>query len=154
MTQMTQPSTIYKPGKLSYLWNYLSSTLDNFKAKLLGYRTYKAFLTQTGTDAPVATIVENTLGLNLTFEYDSTGVYYAFTDVPLFNTPTSTADGRKIEITITPNYTLNGSYADIEFIAYPVFFYVIGIQSFSVLSQADDLLGSFCSTTFEIKIYN
>lgn len=154
MTQMTQPSTIYKPGKLSYLWNYLSSTLDNFKAKLLGYRTYKAFLTQTGTDAPVATIVENTLGLNLTFEYDSIGVYYAFTDAPLFNNSTSTADGRKIEVTITPNYTISPGNTDTQLAAYPVFFNVVGITTLQTLSNSDEILGAFCSTVLEIKVYN
>ena len=95
---MAQPSTIYKPGKLNYVWNYLSSTLDNFKAKLLGYRTYKALLTQTGTDAPVAVVLENSLKLNLTYEYDSIGVYYAYTDIDLFANPDTTVDGRKVEV--------------------------------------------------------
>ena len=39
------------------------------------YKTYVALLTQTGTDAPVATVLENTLGINLTFSYLTVGVY-------------------------------------------------------------------------------
>lgn len=151
---MAQPSTIYKPGKLNYVWNYLSSTLDNFKAKLLGYRTYKAFLTQTGIDAPVAEIVENTLGLKASYTYDATGSYLLFTDNLIFNSPTETEDGRKIEVTITPGYTFNGALADTQFFAYPVFFNVVTINSWEGLTPKDDLLGYFCSTTLEIRVYN
>jgi len=39
------------------------------------YKVYTALLTQTGTDAPVATVLENTLGINLTFSYLAVGVY-------------------------------------------------------------------------------
>jgi hypothetical protein len=72
---MAQPSTIYKPGKLNYVWNYLSSTLANFKAKLLGYRSYTALLTQTGTNPPVVTVLENNLGKDIVWTYSSVGTY-------------------------------------------------------------------------------
>lgn len=39
------------------------------------YKVYKALLTQSGTDAPVATVLENTLG-NITYTYDNSGAYY------------------------------------------------------------------------------
>ena len=39
--------------------------------------TYKATLTQTGTNAPVATVLENTLGGTVVWAYSSTGVYTA-----------------------------------------------------------------------------
>jgi hypothetical protein len=38
------------------------------------YKVYTALLTQTGTNAPVATILENTIG-NIVWTYISTGVY-------------------------------------------------------------------------------
>lgn len=38
------------------------------------YKKYVATLTQTGTNAPVATVLENTLG-SITWSYDSTGWY-------------------------------------------------------------------------------
>jgi len=151
---MAQPSTIYKPGKLNYVWNYLSSTLDAFKAKLLGYKSYKAFLTQTGTDAPVASVVENTLGLSLTYEYDSVGTYFIYSNNLIFNSPTETEDGRKVEIIMTPTYTIDGSGFDTQFFAYPVFFNVITLNSWTALANADNLLGFFCSTTLEIRVYN
>lgn len=42
-----------------------------------GYLVYTALLTQSGTDAPVATVLENTLGGAVVWSYDSTGVYIA-----------------------------------------------------------------------------
>lgn len=41
------------------------------------YLVYVALLTQTDTDAPVATVLENTLGGTVVWSYDSTGSYYA-----------------------------------------------------------------------------
>ena len=153
---MTQPSTIYKPGKLNYVWNYLSSTLDNFKAKLLGYRTYKALLTQTATDAPVAAVLENTLWINVTYKYDSNGIYYAYLDKQLFDGPAVTTDGRKVEVFITPQSIVNSFANSYVISAYPVFFNVISITTYDNLftSYLDNILGTFCSTTLEIRVYN
>lgn len=39
------------------------------------YKVYTALLTQSGTDAPVATVLENTLNGNVTFSFISTGIY-------------------------------------------------------------------------------
>lgn len=39
------------------------------------YKVYTALLTQTGTSAPVATVLENTLGVTPVWSYLSTGVY-------------------------------------------------------------------------------
>jgi hypothetical protein len=46
------------------------------------YKVYTALLTQTGTDAPVATVLENTLGEVLTWVYFSPGYFYV--QSPLF----------------------------------------------------------------------
>ena len=46
--------------------------------ELLGISTakvYRALLTQSGTDAPVATVLENTLGVDVTWSYSSYGNY-------------------------------------------------------------------------------
>ena len=56
----------------------------NLSATGVGYRVYTALLTQTGTSAPVATVLENTLGINITFTRSSTGFYLTNTD-NLFN---------------------------------------------------------------------
>lgn len=42
-----------------------------------GYLVYTALLTQTGTDAPVATVLENTLGGAVVWSYDDVGFYIA-----------------------------------------------------------------------------
>lgn len=41
----------------------------------VGYKVYTAILTQTGTDAPVATVLKNTLGGDIVYTYDSVGQY-------------------------------------------------------------------------------
>jgi len=40
------------------------------------YKVYTALLTQTSTNAPVATVLENTLGGTLVWSYSSAGDYY------------------------------------------------------------------------------
>lgn len=41
-----------------------------------GVKVYRALLTQTGTDAPVATVLENSLGGAIVWSYDSVGTYF------------------------------------------------------------------------------
>jgi hypothetical protein len=41
------------------------------------YKVYTALLTQSGTDAPVATVLENTLGGEVTWTYSEPGYYVA-----------------------------------------------------------------------------
>lgn len=43
------------------------------------YKVYTALLTQTGTNAPVPTVLENTIG-NIWFSYFDTGVYHINSD--------------------------------------------------------------------------
>ncbi|HRN79970.1 MAG TPA: hypothetical protein PKY29_04425 [Ferruginibacter sp.] len=45
--------------------------------KILGYREYVAHLQQEGTDAPVATVLKNTLGGTVVWARSSTGIYTA-----------------------------------------------------------------------------
>lgn len=47
----------------------------NLSATGVGYRVYTALLTQTGTSAPVATVLENTLGGTVVWSYAATGTY-------------------------------------------------------------------------------
>ena len=139
--------------KFNYVWNYLSSTIDEFKVRLLGYRTYKAFLTQMGEDAPVATVVDNTLGINITYEYDGGGYYYALLNRDLFNDPTVTISGQKVEVTITPSSSIVGG-DPILISAYPIFTYLIAIESQVDGIGEDNVLGTAFSSVLEIKVYN
>lgn len=49
------------------------------------YSVYTALLTQTSTNAPVATVLENTLGITPTWVRDMTGAYYVQDNI--FTTP-------------------------------------------------------------------
>ncbi len=57
------------------VWENINRTMQEFKVLLLGYRSYTALLTQSGTDAPVATVLENTLGDAVTYQYYTVGYY-------------------------------------------------------------------------------
>ena len=49
------------------------------------YKVYTALLTQSGTDAPVATVLENTLGGEVVWSRDSNGTYIATPSEPITN---------------------------------------------------------------------
>jgi hypothetical protein len=80
---MAQPPTIYKPGKLNYVWNYLGKTLKDFAAALSPYLTnttykvYSALLTQTGSSDPTVIVLQDTLDAQINWYRDSAGSYYA-----------------------------------------------------------------------------
>ncbi len=54
-----------------YLWNGSEFIIYDSRP----YKVYTALLTQSGTDAPVATVLENTLGGDIVWAYDDTGLY-------------------------------------------------------------------------------
>ncbi len=45
------------------------------RGSVAGYKVYAALLNQSGTDAPVATVLQNTLGGEVVWARDDTGVY-------------------------------------------------------------------------------
>ena len=84
----------------------LNITIDNLE--LIGngssepvdprpYKVYTALLTQEGTDAPVATVLENTLGEDIIWTRDSSGSYYGDTigNVFTFNKTFTTITNKK-----------------------------------------------------------
>lgn len=56
-----------------YLWNGSEFIIYDSRP----YKVYTALLTQTGTDAPIATVLENTLGGEVVWSYSSVGTYIA-----------------------------------------------------------------------------
>lgn len=154
---MAQPATIYKSGPFKYVWNYLSWKLDDFKAYLLGYRCYRASLFQAGTNPPEAVVLENTLGITVTYDYIAPGQYLAILDKILFASENETVDGKKIDIFITPSNNVPPSFSDpMYFSAAAVWLNVVDISSYDVgvTGFVDDLLGNSNSNTFEIRVYN
>lgn len=55
------------------LGNTLKTTVDNLRP----FKIYRALLFQSGTDAPVVTVIENTLGGTLVWSYNDVGSYTA-----------------------------------------------------------------------------
>lgn len=73
-------------------------------------KIYKATLTQTGTNAPVATVLENTLGVTITWTRDGAGSYIGTASAPIFTSAENTL------FTSGQNYNLAG--AEITYIYY------------------------------------
>ncbi len=61
----------------------------------VGYKEYVALLTQTGTNAPVATVLSNTLGA-VTYQYNAVGSYQANSAVQLTARTTASIDPFKL----------------------------------------------------------
>lgn len=117
--------------------------MQEFKVLLLGYRSYTALLTQTGTDAPVATVLENTLGFDIVWYYEAGGGWYTFQN----NTTGVLFDKTKTWINTPADHSYNnnetpGMYWDSQT---PVNF--IGII-------APDGDGSLNQYPIEIRVYN
>ena len=113
--------------------------------KLL-YKSYKAIITQTGTDAPEAKVVENTLNAKVDYVRVSNGSYVAVFDKDIFPTPQQ-------DVTINANvYLESGDTYTAN--AGPIFFNAIGIETTVNGSSADDVLGAAYPNVLEVKVYN
>ena len=66
----------YKLKPIKFLWQLLNKSISEAKVYILGYRSYIAILDQSGTTAPVATVLENTLGSTFKWNYAGVGKYY------------------------------------------------------------------------------
>ena len=103
------------------------------------YKVYTALLTQSGTNAPVATVLENTLGGEIIWSRNSVGIYTA--------TLLGAFIDNKTTIQIIANtgkgYTTTSSVNDVDSV-------FLGMVN-TVNSLADDILGN---TPIEIRVYN
>ena len=111
------------------------------------YKVYTALLTQSGTDAPVATVLENTIGGgDAIYSRDTTGEYTVIFGVDIFTSPNA-----YVFISF-PGAT------DTSIGAAPIYFNAIGISTFSGGVNSDDVLGPFgispTPTILEIRLYN
>jgi len=144
-------------NKFKFVWQYLSTTLPVFK-KALGvtdYRVYRAFITQIGSDDPVAIVIENTLGMDVTFEYSDTGVFYAYTGEVLFDDSTTTISGKPVTVTMTPSSVEFGIGNIATLSSYPIYSYVIQMTSAMNGVRADGIIGADgLGCVLEIKVYN
>ncbi len=109
------------------------------------YKSYVAKIVQSGEAAPTVTIMQNTIG-NISFEYASTGLYYAVSE-GLFT-------GDKTIVNITPGFAYESF--DAPYIAYALLGTTnrISISSFNGIVQSNNILGEAFSTVIEIRVYN
>jgi hypothetical protein len=71
--------------------NYLISALKNYILNGLDtrpYKVYTALLSQTGTNAPIATVLENTLGGTVVWSYVDIGTFSGITTGKFLNNKT------------------------------------------------------------------
>ena len=102
-------------------------------------KVYKALLTQEGTDIPVATILENTLGEVPTFTYDDVGLYYLnITGGTFAETSMAISYGSGQG----PNETFVGYFSDIN---------QLGLESANSGSYGNDI---FYNTLITIEVYS
>ena len=114
----------------------IKTIIDNLRP----YKVYTALLTQTGTNAPVATVLENTLGGDITFTYNSDGNFNMLSDGLFKNSKTwwqiTTRDNGYIpQIDQLDEDTLNLTFNTI-------------IQGFSLVNCM------FNPNPIEIRVYN
>ncbi len=102
----------------------------------LPYKVYTALLTQTGSDAPVATVLENNTGLDFTWQYDSTGNYYV---------------SDTFDISKTTFFVSSVLGAQPNFIGGQISATSINITVTNFTSPVDGLL---LNTPIEIRVYN
>lgn len=106
------------------------------------YKVYTALLSQTGTDDPVATVLENTLGVTITWSRTSSGDYEATASDDVFVENKTTAHG-----IITPAgdaSTFTSYWIDTTTLQ------VVAISVNGSIEEATTDAPSF----FEIRVYN
>lgn len=115
--------------------NYTMNTLSR-------YTVYTALLTQTGTNAPTATILENTIG-NITFTYDDTGSYNISGSFPSGKTTCIISNIGQVlsdDISVRANIIADNIYISTTSVNFA------GTNNYS-----DDILQD---TPIEIRVYN
>jgi len=120
----------------------VKSQLDAVAAR--PYKVYTALLSQTGTNAPTATVLENTLGGAVTWTRNSAGIFYGTLSAGVF-TGNKTVKFATLGYTgISVNSTIEVENANTSIIT--VITRVNGIQTDGVMSNG--------GTSIEIRIYN
>ena len=128
----TTPTT-YSNGSTLAHYETQSFTYAELKAGLgIGTKVYKALLTQTGTSAPVATVLVNTLSGTPVWSYSAVGQYAMTLNGEFLAAKT-------IVLGSSYNVDINRSNDD-----------AILVSSFSSRVEEDDILGN---TTIIIEVY-
>jgi hypothetical protein len=138
-TELTFTELVNKIGSSRFfdLPKMLKEVLSRLSPEAPKYKVYTALLTQSGTDAPVATVLENTLG-NITWSYEEAGKYRANLAGAFTENKTFLLDNQD------NTYYILKNLASTNYITYST--YVV----------LDDTLGDefLNETPIEIRVYN
>lgn len=111
------------------------------------YKIYTALLTQSGTNAPVATVLENTIGNTVTYVYNNPGRY----TVQLENEINVNLSSIQIESTC-PFDGILVRVSEITSTSFAI--NVIEIQTDGVSIQTPGIDSALIGTPLQIKVYN
>ena len=109
----------------------------------LPYKIYSAILTQSGNSAPVATVLQNTLGGDITWTYVDPGVYSANSDALLTNGKTTVTC-----LNLWGNFLIQ-PYPFYEESNFPNFVKILNIDSSTGFQ-----INGIDKVLIEIKVYN
>jgi hypothetical protein len=129
--------TIFERVKVSGSWgNWVQMAT---KLDLRPYKVYTALITQTGTSAPTATVLENNTGYTFTYAYSTTGTFGV-------NSSTSLPDGKTAIFITNGGNSTNSTMSAI---------YASGTITIRTVNQSTNILanGLLERTTIEIRIY-
>lgn len=112
------------------------------------YRVYTALLVQSSENDPVATVLENTLGCDVTWEREDVGYYSATSSIPGVFT-----SGKTICFPMTASI-LNGGDQQVFFVISLVSTSKMSIYCFDTSLNPADLSLSSPGCNFEIRVYS
>ena len=113
-------------------------------------KKYVAHLSQSGTDAPVATELYNDTGVAFTYNYDLPGSYFVVASKGIFQ------EGQRVQVKFTNALLLPGAATSIAAIILPSTDNILLLFSELNNLATDNVLGNpnYPQTTLEIEIYN
>lgn len=107
------------------------------------YKVYTALLSQSGTDAPIATVLENSLGGDVIWSYVGIGIYRATLPNGFSLNKTGIIVGSNINISEVDSATLNSN--DLSASSFLLNTYDLNTQAFN---------GVLSNTLIEVRVYN
>ena len=111
------------------------------------YKVYTALLTQTGTNAPVATVLENTLGYNISYSYSNVGRYQA--------NFSNSIDTNKVLVQIGNNTIYDGlSFFISDVVSNEFSINTLENKVTGGIFQTPGINGVLKKTPIEIRVYN
>jgi hypothetical protein len=129
-------------GHLNKIVENINEIVENIE-NITTYKKYVAFLTQSGAfNPPVATVLENTLGVDLSYDYVSPGVYTITASAPIFVLNKTTAiQGAGNPVT----------FPSLHFMAITSTFSTLFVYPFNASATDNDQL---TNQFIEIRVYN